>query len=108
MCSTAAHMVDVAVEQVRMGGGVGKLGRFSAGDTPSPAHLRVLLEAEAGVLQNRVAKEFGEGEHPIRTCTAGSRAIKHAISVGCLSKCQGLVGASRAAAGGLGSSGMMP
>jgi hypothetical protein len=60
MCSTAAHMVDVAVEQVRMGGGVGKLGRFGAGDTPSPAHVRLLLEAEAGVLPNRVAKDLSE------------------------------------------------
>ena len=76
MCSTAAHMVDVAVEQVRMGGGVGKLGRFGAGDTPSPAHLRVLLEAEAGVLQNRVAKDLGEGEQSIQTWAGSRRAIK--------------------------------
>ena len=34
MCSTAAHMVDVRVEQVWMGGGAGKLVRFGAGDTP--------------------------------------------------------------------------
>ena len=69
-------MVDVAVEQVRMGGGVGKLGRFGAGDTPSPAHLRVLLEAEAGVLQNRVAKDLGEGEPSIQTWAGSRRAIK--------------------------------
>ena len=76
MCSTAAHMVDVAVEQVRMGGGVGKLGRFGAGDTPSPAHVRLLLEAEAGVLPNRVAKDLGEGEQSIRTWAGSRRAIK--------------------------------
>ena len=108
MCSTAAHMVDVAVEQVRMGGGVGKLGRFSAGDTPSPAHLRVLLEAEAGVLQNRVAKDLGEGEQSIQTWAGSRRAIKAPISAGCLCKCHGSMGASQAAAGGPRSSGMMP
>ena len=70
--------------------------------------MRVDLEVNASMRQNRVEKDLGEDEQSTWTGGRQHSGQSGPISAAVSGECKGSLGDSQAAAGGLGPSGMMP
>ena len=106
--STAAHRVAAAVERPGWERMAGEHVRPDVGDAPRVAHVRVHLELNASMRQNRIEKDLGEVEESIWTGSRQQSGESGVISAAVSGECQGSLGESKAAAGGLWPSGMMP